>query len=90
MLNNHYIIQPYSIGKGKKSLAMILPSKVVKSLKIDPLSIFLLLNVKGVDDIQLKIIRKEDLDKKNTTENIMIPAEKFPRLSQQISLPKGD
>lgn len=82
MLNNQHVIQPYLVGKGKKSLAMILPSEVVKSLKIDPLSIILLLKVRGIDDLQLTIIREEDLVKKDTEK--IIPAEKFPRLSQQV------
>ncbi len=82
MLHNQHVIQPYRVGKGKKSLAMILPSDVVKLLKIDPLSIILLLKVNGMDSLQLKIIREEDLVKKD--ELNMIPAEKFPRLSQQV------
>ena len=59
-LYNRYTIQPYGVGKGKKSLAMVLPSEVVKSLKINSLSVFLLLQVKGVDNLELKIIREED------------------------------
>ncbi len=83
MLHNQHVIQPYLVGKGKKSLAMILPSEVVKSLKLDPLSIILLLKVNGTDNLQLQIIREEDLVKKS--EQNMIPAEKFQRLSQQVS-----
>jgi hypothetical protein len=72
MLHNQHFIQPYLVGKGKKSLAMILPSEVVKSLKIDPLSIILLLKVNGIDDIQLRIIREEDLVKKDTENMILL------------------
>jgi hypothetical protein len=83
-----FLIQPFLVGNGKKSLAMILPSEVVKLLRIDPLSIFLLLKVKGTNELQLKIIREEYLNKEDETEN-MIPAEKFTRLSQQVSNSKG-
>ncbi|HEY6536460.1 MAG TPA: hypothetical protein VIY08_11790 [Candidatus Nitrosocosmicus sp.] len=79
-----YLIQPYSVGKDKKSLAMVLPSGIVKSLRINPMAAFLLLQVKGADNIELKIIREEDLIKKETES--MMPVEKFTRLAQQESL----
>lgn len=81
-LNNRYIIQPYCVGKGKRSLDIVLPSEVVKSLNIDPLSIFLLLQVKGTDNIELKILREENLAKIDAED--MIPVEKVPRLGQQV------
>ncbi len=84
MLKNQFIIKPYSVGKGGRSLAVILPSPVVKALDIDPLSIFLLLSVNGSDDLQLKIIREGDLAKKDTKSTI--PTEKFTRLTQQVSV----
>jgi hypothetical protein len=63
-LQDKYLITPYAVGKDKKSLAMVLPVEVVKALEINPQSIFLLLNVRGKDDLQLQIIREEDLAKK--------------------------
>lgn len=81
-LQNNYLIRPYQVGKDKRSLAMVLPSDIVKALGIDPLSIFLLLKVKGIDDLQIQIIREEDLVKKDRD---IIPAEKVPRLAQQAS-----
>jgi hypothetical protein len=84
---NRYIIQPYCVGKDKRSLAMVLPYEVVKSLKIDPLSTFLLLQVRGIDDLRLKIIREEDLEKKDNEG--MIPVNKrFLGSSQQVSSPE--
>jgi hypothetical protein len=63
-LQNKYLITPYAVGKDKKSLTMVLPAEVVKTLGINPHSIFLLLNVRGKDDLQFQIIREEDLIKK--------------------------
>ncbi len=83
-MKNQFLLKPYSVGKNKKSLAMIVPSPVVKALGIDPLTIFLLLSVNGSNDLQLKIIREEDLAKKETKS--MMPAEKFTRLNQQVSV----
>jgi hypothetical protein len=78
-----YLIQAYSVGKDKRSVAMVLPSEIVKSLRINPQNAFLLLRVNERSDIELKIIREEDLVKKD--EEKMIPVEKFPRLTQQAS-----
>ena len=51
-LQNKYLVTPYAVGKHKKSLAMVLPVGVVKALEINPQSIFLLLVVKGKDELQ--------------------------------------
>ena len=61
-----YYISPYQVGKDKRSLAMVLPSELVKSLNIDPLTILFLLKVEGHDELQLRIIRQEHLEKKDT------------------------
>jgi hypothetical protein len=82
-VQTQYLVQPYKVGKHKKSLAMILPSDIVKTLQIDPLTILLLLKVKGIDEIQLKIIREEDLAKKHA-ENIE-PFQQVPMFNQQAS-----
>jgi hypothetical protein len=52
------------VGKDKKSLAMVLPVEIVKALEINPQSVFLLLEVKGKDELQLQIIRESDLVKR--------------------------
>ena len=66
ILQHNYLVHPYAVGKDKRSLAMVIPSEIVKALGIDPLSIFLLLKVKGIDDLQIQIIREADLAKKYT------------------------
>jgi len=83
-LLRQYVIQPYSVGKDKRSLAMVIPSEIVKLLKIDPLSIFLLLKVSGKDKFSIKILREEDLAKKET--EMMIPVVNSSQAtSQQVS-----
>ena len=64
-LQNKYLIKPYTVGKDKKSLIMVMPSKIIKSLKINPQSVFFLLKVMGMDTIHLHIIREEDLVKED-------------------------
>jgi len=68
-----YIRKPYKIGSNRKSLGFVLPAPVVKSLEIDPLSDYLLLKVSGKDNLQLKVLRKEDLDKKEAGKEIPAP-----------------
>ncbi len=63
---------------------MIIPSELVKCLGIDPLSIFLLLKVKGKDNLQLNILREEDLEKKES-ENMTPVNKSLPDRSQQVS-----
>src|SRR3954447_14897473 len=64
-LQNKYLIKPYTVGKDKKSLIMVMPSKIIKSLKINPQSVFFLLKVMGMDTIHLHVIREEDLVKED-------------------------
>jgi hypothetical protein len=71
-LQRQYIIQPYSVGKEKRSLAMVIPAEIVKSLNINSQSIFLILKVSGKDDLQLKVLREEDLNKKETVKEIPV------------------
>jgi hypothetical protein len=40
---------------------MVIPSEVVKTLEINTLSVFLLLQVKSADKMKLQIIREADL-----------------------------
>ena len=65
VLNKIYPIHPYTIGRDKKSLAMVIPPEVVKTLEINPQFVFLLLKVKSADNLQLQIIREADLEKKD-------------------------
>ena len=83
MQPHQYLIQPYRVGKHKRSLVMILPIGMVKALDINPQTVLLLLKVKGIDDIYLKIIRQEDLAEKNSENTI--PADNVLQPSQQVS-----
>ena len=67
MLKHHYLIQPYPTGKKQKSLAMILPSDIVRSHNINPSTDLLLLRSNGFDDLQIKILREENLNEKAGT-----------------------
>jgi hypothetical protein len=89
-LQQKYLIQPYKVGKHKKSLAMILPSEIVKTLQIDPLTILLLLKVKGIDEIQLKIIREEDLAKKDTENRLSAEKVSEARSADIIPISKSE
>ncbi len=73
-LINQYVIQPYAVGREKRSLAMILSSEIVKSYNIDPRTAFLILQVNGIDDLRLKIIREEDLIKKESMSAVKFAA----------------
>ena len=44
---------------------MVIPSEIVKTLEINPQFVFLLLKIRGKDDVQLKIIKEADLEKKD-------------------------
>jgi hypothetical protein len=79
-----YIIQPYRVGKERRSVAMIVPSKVVKTLKIDPATNLVLLKIRAPDGLELKILREDQLIGKE--EKKVMPVEKFPRLDQQAPL----
>ncbi len=59
-----YYIQPYQVGKGKRSLALILLAELVKSLNIDPLTILFLLKVMGNDELKLIIVRREIIEER--------------------------
>lgn len=64
-MNRIYPIRPYAVGKDKRSLAMVIPSEIVKALEINPQSVFLLLKVKSAENLQIQIIREDDLAKKD-------------------------
>ena len=71
-MNKIYLIRPYAVGKDKKSLAMVLPSELVKTLEIEPQVIFLSIKVMGVDNLLLQIIRQSDLERKDVGNSIPI------------------
>ncbi|HXT82904.1 MAG TPA: hypothetical protein VN704_00900 [Verrucomicrobiae bacterium] len=62
-MKEQHLIQPYRVGKNKKSLAVIIPSEFVKLFEIDPSTVLLLLKAQGYDEIQLKIIREDLINK---------------------------
>lgn len=74
-----YLISPYLVGSNNTSTAVVLPSKVVKTLKIDSTSTFLMLKVYSDDELNLKIIREKDLIKEDEKSAASIAVEKFPR-----------
>ena len=82
-----YLIHPYAVGKDKKSLAMVIPSELVKALEINPQAIFLSLKVIGVDSIHLQIIRQSDLERKDIENNLPLVkvSQPHPLHQQQTS-----
>ncbi len=65
-LTRQYYVHPYAVGTDKRSLVMIIPSGLVESLNIDPLTILFLLKVVRHDELQLRIIRQDWMERKNT------------------------
>jgi len=57
-------IKPYLAGKNQKCVGMFIPKAIVKKHKIDPSSVLLLITSNGFDDLQLKILREENLIEK--------------------------
>ncbi len=64
ILPKQYYVQPYLVGKDKRSLALILPAKLVKALNINPSTILFLLKVNGNDQLDLVIVRQELIESK--------------------------
>ena len=67
-----YYVQPYLVGTDKRSLALILPSGLVKSLSIIPQTTLFLLKVEGHDELQLRIIRQENLEKRTLRRHLLL------------------
>ena len=88
-LQSSFIVRPFKVGRDKKSLSIVLPSEVVKSLHVNTLSVFLLLRTNGLDEINLKVIREEDLTKKDTG-NVLLAADKVLQPKQQSSSSSSD
>jgi hypothetical protein len=55
--------QYYLVGTGRRPLALFISTKLVKSLNINPLTILFLVKVAGPDELWLRIIRKEHIEK---------------------------
>ncbi len=89
MLYNQHLAKPYRVGKDGKSTSMILPHKWVKSMKINPKTTFLLLKVTGIDEIQLRILREENLFVKNDVNKKPVD-QGFAAKDQQVSIVKGE
>lgn len=68
ILTKQYYIKPYLVGTEKRSLALILPSKLVKELNINPLTALFLLKVTGSDQLQLIVVRQEYLERIDATD----------------------
>jgi hypothetical protein len=73
-----HLIQPYRVGKDKKSMAMILPSSVIRYTKFDPNTMFFLLKVTGTNSLHLQIINEKNIINEN-----MESAQEFTRLPEQ-------
>jgi hypothetical protein len=56
---------------------------------VNTLSVFLLLRTNGLDEINLKVIREEDLTKKDTG-NVLLAADKVLQPKQQSSSSSSD
>lgn len=84
VISKRYLIKPYSVGTDKRSLAMVIPSPIVKALRIDPMDVLLYLWVEGPSNLLVRILRQKELEKEEIQKRI--PAEKFPRLDQQEPL----
>lgn len=82
MLKN-YFIRPYGVGKERRSLAMILPSEIVKTFELDSAALIFLVRAVDYNHLQITIIREKDIIQENN--QTMIPAEKFEGLDQQVS-----
>ena len=75
-----YFIHPYGVGKDGKSMAMIIPSAVIKSTKFDPETMFFMLKVSGPNSLQLEIISEKNIVSQNK-----MSAQKFTTLPEQTS-----
>ena len=75
-----HLIQPYRVGKDKKSTAIIWPATIIKATKFDVEKMLFVLRVDGPNSFHLKIINEEQLLNEN-----MMSAQKFTRLTEQTS-----
>lgn len=83
-LYKKFPILPFKTGKEGRSLAMIMPSTVLKSIRFDPKSMYFILKVNGINSLQLDVIR--DKDQGLNKEGNLISAQEFTRLPEQTSI----
>ena len=61
-----YVIQPYNVGKDKKSLAIVIPTQIVKKYNLNSSStIFFMQEEEQTNSLLLKKIDEMVLNKKN-------------------------
>lgn len=89
MLETRHLVKPYSVGKDGKSTSVILPHELVKSMKINPKTTFLLLKTTGIDEIQLRILREENLFVENNSINKTVDSDSFAAKDQHVGIAKG-
>ena len=69
MLNLHkkrYVIQPYNVGKDKKSLAIVIPCQIVKKYNLNSFStIFFMQEEEQTNSLVLRTIEEIESNKKN-------------------------
>jgi hypothetical protein len=64
-LKQRFVIQPYSVGKDKKSLAIVIPSPIVKKYNLNSFStIFLMHDQEHTNSLILRTIDEIDSNKK--------------------------
>ena len=67
MLNLHkkrFLIQPYNVGKDKKSLAIVIPCQIVKKYNLNSSSIFFMQEEEQTNSLLLRTIDEIESNKK--------------------------
>jgi hypothetical protein len=77
-LKRIYLIQPFGVGKDKKSTAMIWPSAILKDSKFNLENMLFILRIDGPNSFHLRIINEKELLNEH-----MMSAQKFTRLPEQ-------
>jgi hypothetical protein len=75
-----YLIQPFGVGKDKRSTAMIWPSAIIKDVQYEVERMLFLLRVDGPNSFHLKIINEKQLTEE------MISAQEFTTLQSRHHL----
>jgi hypothetical protein len=64
-LKHRFVIQPYSVGKDKRSLAIVIPSPIVKKYNLNSFStLFLMQDQEQTNSLLLRTIDEIDSNKK--------------------------
>jgi hypothetical protein len=65
LLKKRFLIQPYNVGKDKKSMAIVIPSQIVKKYNLNSSStIFFMQEEEQTNSFLLKTIDEMELTKK--------------------------